>query len=425
MKRMIREDTIDLDHLVLLCSRSLRLYDRRLIDHGERVTMIASNILDVWERRDSVDRQTMLLLCLFHDIGAYKTEEIDRMLEFESNRVHEHSTYGYLFLKYFSPLESVSEALLYHHMSAKVSREMNFPLRDYSNLIHLADRMDVAVATGMGKEELIALLEENSEEQFDMTQVRSLTGLLRETALYEDIRDNHFHECVLAQLHRCRITADEAMAYLKMLVFTVDFHSPDTVGHSVTTTITSLYLAEQNHLPDVQMDRIFFAALVHDIGKIAIPTEILENPGKLSFEQMEIMKGHVSYTEELLTGLVSTDVLQIASRHHEKLDGSGYPHGVPGDALSTCERIVGVADIFSALTGKRSYKDRFDREKTIGILREMARDGKIDRTLVEQISAGYDELMRRITEAVQPMMETYRSLHADFEYVMAHLPDEQ
>ena len=148
----------------------------------------------------------------------------------------------------------------------------------------------------------------------------------------------------------------EKQSILRMLVYAIDFRSQHTVTHTITTTSISVSVARCMGLPESQVRKIWYGALLHDLGKIGIPVEILEYPGKLSPQAMTIMQTHVKLTEEILGGTIEEDITRIALRHHEKLDGSGYPRRLPVDELTTEERIVAVSDIVSALLGTRSYK---------------------------------------------------------------------
>ena len=100
-----------------------------------------------------------------------------------------------------------------------------------------------------------------------------------------------------------------------------------------TSTARILGMSEE------QIRQIYYGALLHDLGKIGIPVEILEFPGKLSPQAMNIMRTHVNITEEILGGTIDPAITKIAIRHHEKLDGSGYPRGLKANEL-TLERCV-------------------------------------------------------------------------------------
>ena len=112
---------------------------------------------------------------------------------------------------------------------------------------------------------------------------------------------------------------------------------------------------------------------MHDIGKIGIPDSILKKPGKLTPDEFEIMKSHTTKGGAILAGSDS-ELLRMAERvalsHHEKFDGSGYPNGLSGSDIPVEGRIVAVADVFDALSSKRVYKEAFDQERTLDLVRE-------------------------------------------------------
>jgi len=130
--------------------------------------------------------------------------------------------------------------------------------------------------------------------------------------------------------------------------------------------------------------------LIHDVGKLVTPEQILDKPGKLTEEEWPIMRDHVTRSTELLGQ--STDVtkgaLIIAGQHHEKIDGSGYPKGLKGAELNELARMSVIVDIFGALTDARSYKPSFPQEKAFGILESM--QTQIDQNLLKVFRAIFE-----------------------------------
>lgn len=141
----------------------------------------------------------------------------------------------------------------------------------------------------------------------------------------------------------------------------------------------------------------------HDIGKVGIPDNILKKPGKLTPDEWEIMKTHAAIGgnvfSDLRGGLKLFDpdfyrmAEEITRHHHEKWDGSGYPDGLEGDAIPLSARIVAVADVFDALTSKRVYKDAFDLEQSLRIIRESS-GSHLDPVLVEVFFDNLDPILR-------------------------------
>jgi len=113
--------------------------------------------------------------------------------------------------------------------------------------------------------------------------------------------------------------------------------------------------------------------LLHDVGKMSIPHDVLNKPGKLSDEEWHVMRSHVTNTVEYLEANpeIPKGVITIASQHHEKLDGTGYPNGIKGKDLNELARMASIVDIFSALTDRRIYKEPMAPEKAMMIMSEM------------------------------------------------------
>ena len=135
-------------------------------------------------------------------------------------------------------------------------------------------------------------------------------------------------------------------------------------GHSIRTALLAMGLAIELGLKESEITEVGVGALLHDIGKLFLPREILDKPCKLSEFEFEVIKSHseigfqVLRNENWLPGLC----IEIVHNHHERLDGSGYPNHLSGDEIHRYERIVGVADVFDAMTSKRNYREALSYE---------------------------------------------------------------
>ena len=218
-------------------------------------------------------------------------------------------------------------------------------------------------------------------------------------------------------------TEDEQKALLRMLTYVIDFRSSHTVTHTITTTVISEELAVRMLDSGNDIRDVICAAMLHDLGKIGIPVEILEFPGKLSPQAMRVMRTHVDLTGQILGTNVSARVRDIALRHHEKLDGSGYPRGLSAVSLDMPQRIVAVADIISALTGTRSYKDAFSKEKTVSILKDMADNGLIDSIIVSMFVENYDTIMGAVRRRSQPILDKYHEMQRQYQVLERRMED--
>jgi HD-GYP domain-containing protein (c-di-GMP phosphodiesterase class II) len=194
----------------------------------------------------------------------------------------------------------------------------------------------------------------------------------------------------------------------------VHVKDPETFGHlqrmAQYARMIAIGLAETGKYPeltDEMIERIFWFAPMHDIGKLAMPDEIVKKPAPLSEEEFDVMRGHSEIGEEILDRLVENfhlehfhgiDVLrQVASMHHEALDGSGYPLGLVGDEIPLAARIIAVADIFDALSSCRPYKKAWSIDEAIETLERLANE-KLDKACVDVLVGKLDEV-RRIHKA--------------------------
>ncbi len=142
--------------------------------------------------------------------------------------------------------------------------------------------------------------------------------------------------------------------------------SGETGQHVRRVAEYSTLLAKEYGLSNEEVMQIKIASMMHDVGKLLVPREIIEKPGALSKEEYGIMQLHTNYGNDILSnskGEVIAMARQIAYQHHERWDGKGYPDGISGDEISIYAQIVSVADVYDALTSRRSYKGPWDREK--------------------------------------------------------------
>ena len=142
------------------------------------------------------------------------------------------------------------------------------------------------------------------------------------------------------------------------LAGTVDAKDSYTNGHSLRVAEYSKEIAKRLGKDENFQRRIYYMGMLHDIGKIGIPDEIIHKTGKLTEEEFEIVKSHPIIGEEVLKNITEMPNLYYAARwHHERYDGKGYPDGLKGEEIPLEARIVAVADIYDAMTSKRSYRD--------------------------------------------------------------------
>ncbi|MDH5612747.1 MAG: HD domain-containing protein [Gammaproteobacteria bacterium] len=171
--------------------------------------------------------------------------------------------------------------------------------------------------------------------------------------------------------------------------------------------LIAMGVARQYNLNDETIEHIYLFAPLHDVGKIAIPDKILLKPGKLTFEEFELMKTHTSKGLEIintildnyqLDGMQHTAILRsIILSHHEKMNGKGYPDGLVANEIPIAARIIAVADVFDALTSKRPYKEAWSNDEAFAELKRISND-ELDADCVDALLKN-----RKVIERIQSL----------------------
>ncbi|TME65646.1 MAG: HD domain-containing protein [Chloroflexi bacterium] len=182
---------------------------------------------------------------------------------------------------------------------------------------------------------------------------------------------------------------------IETLAVTIDARDQQTAGHSQRVTRYAEVIGRGLGLEGIELEKIRAAALLHDYGKIAVRDQFLMKRGKLDQAEFEYMKAHAEKTGEFLAHLVfpqdMRDVPVIAAQHHERMDGKGYPRGLPAERILLGARIVAAADVFDALTAPRYYKPAYTLERTLEIMDGMAGD-HLDPTVVSAVRRNVHDL---------------------------------
>lgn len=174
----------------------------------------------------------------------------------------------------------------------------------------------------------------------------------------QDIFDNERPSCILTKL-------------MKTVGKTIEFRDQYTSFHQVNVAKIATQIGTELGLSEQRLYGLNIGALIHDIGKIAIPSAILNKSGQLLPVEFELIKMHPTYGAELFSDLdLPWPIEEIIHQHHESLDGSGYPKGLKGAEICIEARIVAVADAFDAMSGDRPYRYAPGRDKAIAMLKE-------------------------------------------------------
>ncbi|MBR5400228.1 MAG: HD domain-containing protein [Treponema sp.] len=416
-------DTLNAGQIIRIANRMLFNINNNIVLHNERTAYLALLIAQSHPMNSKCTLTNLVMLALFHTLGffrhdiLYNETPFGSDLQFFNNDKRTESKYmfSYYYLEFMTPLKNDAQALEGFNFPFDETAKRFLYQTDYKSIIHMCARISDYVAKNPF-EAFPADVNELAPGYFDPEFAATFNELNKNDALVNKIKDHCFVTDLEHYLYRVRLSPDGTHQILKLLVYFLDFKSTVTLTHSINTSCYALSLGKRLHLNDEDLNTLFTAAIIHDIGKIATPTRILEFPGKLSPEDMGIMRYHVNHTKRILGSIVSQSIFDTASRHHEKLNGSGYPARLTANDLNQIQRILTVADITSALTDNRSYKGEFSRERTLGIINDMTANGELDTDIVQVLNQYFDDI-----RAEQKVFQTF--LTVDFSNVLKEYND--
>ena len=371
------------EKIVGIIERTLNLVDNRLVDHGKRVAYRVFKKLYPLASYSQKELRDICMLALLHDIGAYKTEDVNNIVSFDTEYTWSHSIYGYLFLRHFSPLAELAPIILFHHGEPHQMGALDEKQRELSLLFKNCDRYDIS--TFVGEESCRSDINPDADEDF-------------------------------LELFKCSpYCTEDIESYIKMIVYCIDFRSPQTLLHTFAASFVAESLANYAGYGSLDIEKVKTGAMMHDIGKMGTPLHILESTsGKLSPADMEVMRNHILGSREVLSGCVNDEVFGIAVNHHERLNGKGYPNRLKGSELKPLEKLMAVADLFSALCVSRSYQKAKPKEKALHILGSMKSHGLLDNGFIDLAIKHYDEITVSLHIQSEPVIKAYEEIRNEF-----------
>lgn len=244
--------------------------------------------------------------------------------------------------------------------------------RDQEKLLILAEQaMYISQAKGY-KEGMSAIVSSSDFNFWDDDALNSFAEVIakRHSQLGINFEEELVHKFNNEQI----ISQNHLMELANSLAGAIDAKDPYTKGHSTSVSRYSEALARAVNLPEEEVERIKLGALLHDVGKIGIPENILKKPEKLSDEEWKIMQQHpvIGAEKVLAPNEALRDLIPMVKYHHEHIDGSGYPEHLKGEKIPLAARIVAIADTFHALISDRPYRKGLSVETACKILKEGA-----------------------------------------------------
>jgi HD-GYP domain-containing protein (c-di-GMP phosphodiesterase class II) len=243
----------------------------------------------------------------------------------------------------------------------------------FSRIANLCQTLEVFYEA-RGEEDALNAVQERSGRWFDPELVAATMSLSKQGMLWLGLDSKDLLENVLVmEPEERRLVADDSTIDSICLAFAdiIDAKSPFTYQHSNGVADAAMDIAIHFGMNEHEKRQLRRAALMHDIGKLSVPNNILEKPGKLTDEEWQVVRDHPYYTFQILKRVPAFKSFSSdAAAHHERLDGSGYWRRLSGDSISIGARILSVADVFDALRAKRPYRDALPLEQVFSIMKK-------------------------------------------------------
>lgn len=417
-KDSLRVNTSD---LVIAVSKVVDLMCPEVGEHQLQVAYLACRIGAALGLSED-DRYRLILSGALHDIGAFSLKERLDLLAFEDTKPGEHALAGYLLLKGFKPFVPIAELIKHHHCAWRNGRGAfadDAEVSPLSHILHLADRTAVRIdkkRAVLGQvPDICRAIEKQKDAVFVPAHVDALLGLSQKDYIWLEVTSDSIEKILRSELQQQthEIDIDELLDLSRLICRLIDFKSEFTATHSSGVAATAAAIAAQIGFSENECKLMKIAAYLHDLGKLAIPSEIIEKRGKLTDAEWSVMRSHVYYTHQVLDSIKLLDMIESwSSLHQERLDGSGYPFGYKGEEMPLGAKVMAVADVFTALTEDRPYRQGMTRSGAEEILRSMAANNELDNKIVNLVLDDFDRLDAGRQAAQDAALSGYQDFRA-------------
>ena len=404
-------------NLVCALSEAMDLVNPLVVNHHKKTAWFALHLADEMGLSAKSIRK-ILFAALLHDIGAFSLQERLDTLYFEFDNPHHHACLGYSLLKDFKPFEQEAKIILAHHTWWEPERDEDIGGTDVpleSHLIHLADRVAINLEGYVHLmdrvDAVLDLIDSHRGSMFMPDAVSALFRLASKEVFWfgafgEDLEE---YLILMAEPHALELSSKELGQLARVFAMIIDYRSHFTATHSAGVAGVAEALARALGFTEKNCRTMGVAGYLHDLGKLAIPTEILDKPGRLDAREYHRVQEHVVHTGRLLMKVPDLGYgIRWAAQHHERLNGTGYPAHSAGGEIAFGSRVVAMADIFVAVCEDRPYRKGLGRDQALRVLRRLTREDYLDPEIFEVVEDNFDELDHIRSNFQANSLEDYR-----------------
>ncbi len=391
-------EQVSIKEFTLSLVKAIDSYNCLLKGHHRRCAYYAYQI----GKEYGLDKKTLSNLVLasaIHDIGALHVVEVEKLLEVDVTDTLDHEIMGSRMLMGFKPFEPIRKIIRYHHIhydeviggKYEVSE---IPIECY--FLHLADRIDILSLQNVDDVKSYIEKEINSRfsETFHPMLQNSFNNLAHKSEFYNVVEGEYYYDFLSENItnHIFTTSNEDIEEIAKIFGHIVDFKSEWTEKHSETVSKLSDFIAWKMSFDDDSRFKLRIAGYLHDIGKIAVPKELLDKKAKLSDIEFHQIQDHALYSSIILSELKGIEnIAKWASSHHEKRDGTGYPLHTNSDHFTIEMDIIAFSDIFSALSENRPYRSRMSKTDILSTLSQFVPE-RLNEQVFKVIKQNIDDL---------------------------------
>ena len=388
---------IRMDSLIKAIAMALDYVEHELLgastNHGKRIAVLCAKMGKTLGK--SPEEITGLAMCaLLHDNALTEYIIAERMVEHHDPAMKKHCEYGQRNVDALCFKTSVKDFILYHHERADGNGPFGIhagegPLE--AECIAIADSIDAAHHLQRVDQKRLytirRIIKEEAGKCYSKVAAETMLEVL-DWPMILSLKDDVIQETTETAFTPwiVDIEADTIFGLANFITKIIDYKSAFTKRHSTQIANKAWFMGGYYNYNPVLQRELYLAAALHDIGKLEVPTDILEKPGKLTDGEYAIIKTHIKRTWEILKDIEGFQTIcDWASNHHEKLTGNGYPFKKKAEALDFNSRLMACIDIYQAVSEERPYHPARNHSDTMAVLYKMAAAGDIDETIVKDI----------------------------------------
>lgn len=406
----------------IICD-AFRHIEPRLNRHGERVAYILMQMFKDKSEISPQEKQNIFMLGLLHDIGAYKEAEIDAMLSFDQNDSLEHSVFGYLLFRTFSPLKEYANIILYHHHcnAQYYSVPINNYHRSLARILYLADRIDIFCQFNDSRH-LLPFLEGFRNSVFTEADLQWFHRADTKYHILDALHTDSYHKELAEYMQTLTFTSEQIHDYLLLLTFAIDFRNEYSSLHTSYAVQISHNISKALNLSPASCKVAEISALLHNIGKISLPCNIKNMEDYDSYLKDIYKNSTQNITRDILTGNVNEQILETIEESFRLLDCWATNSPVTFSPAPVSE-VVALSYLFSDAFTSSADTGASHCQSLLSFLQDKYRICSMDNRILASLEQQYEQIIQETRTSCSSLADTYKQMVEEYHslnMVLAH-----